>query len=140
MTFKPLTEAELAEAAVLPAGEYDFEVIESVETLSKNGNNMLALKIKVFHDGSSRIIRDWLVESDHAACITKLRHYCVSVGALDAYESGSLAKFPGKGAAGKVKIKIERSEEYGTQNRVSDYVKGNDAKASKTQGPDDIPF
>ena len=40
----------------------------------------------------------------------------------------------------KVKIKIERSEEYGTQNRVSDYVKGNDAKASKTQGPDDIPF
>lgn len=124
MPFEPKDESELRDEMCWPEGVYDFEVTGCQSTYSKSNNKMLALELKIFNGkGGERTVRDWLVENSHPLCLMKLRHYCHSVGAPEAYETGDIDNFPGHGACGKVEITVERSEEYGLQNKVRDYVK-----------------
>ncbi len=84
---------------------------------------MLEITLSVFHpDGRSQQVKDWLVESDAPLCLLKLRHYCRSLNAIEAYESGDLGSFPGAGSSGRCKLRVDMSEQYGAQNRVSDYL------------------
>jgi|GEM_PF-1652647 len=132
MTFTPKTDKELAMDMVWDAGVYDFEVIKADAAVSKNGNNMLAVQLLVFHsDGRKQTVKDWLVESDHALCLMKLRHYCRATNSMDAYETGDLGNFPGAGAAGRVRLVIEDDDKYGARNRVKDYVSDGDSSTPK---------
>ena len=123
MRFDPKSEREIAEANLLPPGEYDFEITDAFESVSKSsGKDMITLKIKVFaEDGSSVFVSDYLLES----VAYKLRHACEAVGLLDAYESGELDANDFKNQAGRLKLRIDKDKtgQYPDKNGVQDYVK-----------------
>lgn len=127
MNFQPKTEEELQAEAVMPGGEYDFEVIEAADTISKrSGNDMITAKLKVFApDGSFRTVTDYLMEK----MAWKLRHFCEATGLMDKYDAGTLAARNCEGRAGRVILQVdpERKSEDGTKtyspkNSVKDYV------------------
>lgn len=136
MEFQPKSEAELNAEMVMPAGVYDFEVADAEDKQSQKGNGMIALNLKVFGpNGGCRYVRDWLVASDAAMCLMKIRHFCRSTDCLPLYESGTLDAMACRGLAGKVKVGIEESDEWGTQNRVVDYI----AADADTTPPEPMP-
>lgn len=152
MNFRPKTEEEIASELVMPAGTYDFEVVEAEEKLSKARNEMLVLTVKVFPpEGGFRLVTDYLMEK----MAYKLRHFCAGTGLLDAYNGGSLNARMCEGRCGKLVLQVdpERRSEDGTKtyppkNSVKDYVtlkEGEQAKVpvgSITEGLEDdgIPF
>lgn len=152
--FTPKSEKEIQQEMVWPAGVYDFEVVSCEMKTSKNGNQMLQIECEVFHpQGGTQKIMDWLVASDQPMCLMKLRHYCKSLDAIDAYESGTLENFPGVGACGKCKLKEEDDKDYGPRNRIADYVTeaqeeekaalgvpASQTKRANAAATDDIPF
>jgi len=119
MEFKPKSEEEVKKGSCMPAGEYDFEVLEASDAISKKGSAMIKIHIGLY-DGPEIAWRvfDYLLPQMEA----KLRHFCDSTGLLSKYESGTLTAADCKGRAGKVQIVVEQSEQYGAQNKVKDYV------------------
>lgn len=155
MQFEPKTESELDDEMVMPDGVYDFEVAGANNTVSKKGNEMIALELRVFdRNGTPRLLRDWLLGTGHPLNRKKLLHFCRTTG-LD-YESGELTAELCVGRAGLVQLSIEDSDDYGRQNRVAGYkvesstearqkpAEGVPAaqtqRALKDRNPDDIPF
>lgn len=153
MRFQPKTEREIAEAGLLPAGEYDFEVIEAEDTQSKAGNDMVALKLSVYDnkDGATRRVDDWLVDTDGGAY--KIRHFASATGLLTLYEKGSLPASEMIGRVGRCKIAIRKDKtgNYPDKNSVTDYVKAPETASTETpikktlatvaqELDDDIPF
>lgn len=148
MNFTPKTEKELSEENLFPAGVYPFEVLEAKDTTSKKGNEMIELKLRVFHGERHQFVNDYLLESIGY----KLRHSAVTLGLGDAYESGSLSGHDYKGKSGFVKLKItkDKTGTYPDKNEVADYVEepkaggGPLAPKAGTGGndpaDDDIPF
>lgn len=126
MKFAPKSEEELAAELVLPAGTYDFEVVDAEEKLSKGGNEMIVVELKVFNrDGGFRKVTDYLLEK----LAFKLRHFCCTTGLIQAYNAGSLSANKCIGRGGKVIIQIEperKSEDgsktYPSKNSVKDYL------------------
>lgn len=116
MRVTPKTDDEL-NPLLLP-GDYDAEVWKSEEKKSQKGNDMIELGLRVFHDGGNVLLNDWLLDSVPA----KLKHFCDSAGLTDLYESGELTAESCKGANVRVKVKVRKSDEYGDQNTVADYV------------------
>lgn len=143
MKFTPKTEREIAEEGLLPEGEYDFEVIAAEEAISKAGNEMIVLRLRVFdQDGDQRTIRDWLMSDNHR----KLRGACETMGLLDRYDAGSLDAADFIGRVGRVKLVIRKDKtgQYPDQNGVAFYVRPGDEKRQPARGRemvnDDIPF
>jgi len=153
MQFQPKTEAEIKAANLLPEGVYDFEVFDAVDKVSKSGNDMIELHLKVFtDDGSTRQMRDWILES----FAHKLRHFCEACGLTKQYEAGALTANDCIGMAGKVRVVQQTREGYDPQNSVKDYIvpeagsvptrstapapKPAAAPAHTVHGEDDIPF
>ena len=132
MEFSPKSDRELYEEMIWPAGDYDFEVIEAEEKTSKNGNPMIALKLKVFHPSTdnTRTVRDWLMPSMGF----KLKHFCYATGNEVAYDDGTLDAYACEGAAGRVKLIVQESDQYGKQNSVKDYL-----VPTAEPNPDDLP-
>lgn len=147
------------EATTLPDGTYEAAVMKAEEKQSKNGNDMLEVLVKVFDDdGASILVTDYLVNSDAAAF--KIRHFCVSAGIE--YDSGEIDTDALPGTTVYVKLKTEKSEQYGDRNKIADYVdaetvarlrnggKGEAAttetagakrtKSTPSQLTDDVPF
>lgn len=122
MTFKPLTEKEANTGLLLPPGDYDFEIVGAEETFSKNtGLGMFALELRVISDaGEERKIRDYVMTEGKAAF--RLRQLCEACGLLEAYERGELSGFDFERRTGRVKLGVEKSEEYGDKNRVKAYL------------------
>jgi hypothetical protein len=121
MEFTPKSNKQLKEEMLIPAGEYDFEVVKAEEKLSKSNNPMIALNLKVFVDGGTRFCNDWLMTTS-AAMEFKFRHFCEATGLLDRYDSGQISAQDIQGVAGKVKIAVKDDEQYGPQNTVKDYI------------------
>lgn len=149
MRVDPKTEKEIAEEGLLTAGEYDFEVTGAEETESKKGNEMVALKVRVFDmDGRGHQILDWLVSIDSSAY--KNRHFAEATGLLDEYESGNLPAsiMIGKTGRCKVVIKKDTTGQYGDKNGIADYLKPKvastrraaPAKSVSADLDDEIPF
>ena len=152
MRFEPKTRQQLEdeekkrlEESLLPKGTYDFEVFRAEEAVSKKGNDMIALGLRIFApDGSVPFVNDWLLE----AMAYKLRHFCETTGLLAKYDDGSLCAEDCKHAAGKVQLDIEKAKNnYGPKNVVKDYGAGPESdempshKATKDPSEeDDIPF
>jgi hypothetical protein len=120
MNFDPKSESEIRSSMVLPPGVYDFEVAEATEKVSKAGNDMIELQLRVFpgDGGSPRLLRDWLVSTMEL----KLNRFCYATGLEDAYNEGSLTAFACLGASGQCRVTVEGDEKYGDQNRIKDYV------------------
>lgn len=134
MKFEPKTEKELAEMNLLPEGEYGFEISGAEEKISKAGNEMIVLTVRIFKpDGSFQIITDYLME----ALAFKLRHAADACGLTHEYETGILAaeNFIGKTGMLKLKIQKDKNGEYPDKNTVGDYIVPKDgAPAVKPKG------
>lgn len=119
MKITPKTEEEIKSAFCLPEGEYPFEISAAEDTVSKSGNDMIKMTVRVFKaDGNFNLVTDYLL----ASMEYKLRHACEACGVLDKYETGVLngADFIGK--EGVLKLSIRKSDQYGDQNQIKDYV------------------
>jgi hypothetical protein len=145
LSFKPKGEEELKQFDLLPAGEYDFEVLAAEhQTSRKTGAAMIKLKLGVYRpNGSQQFVWDYLV----AAMEAKLRHFCDSTGLLPKYQAGTLAPEDCTGRSGKCKLIIreDKTGQYQPKNEVKDYVcrpakqiaKPADTAAGES---DDVPF
>jgi hypothetical protein len=161
MRFTPKSEEELKSMMLSNGGIYDFEVENATDEVSKNGNDMIVLKIQVFTtDGTAHFAKDWLVGSDAPLSLQKLQNFCKSTGMMQAYEDGTLDAMSCIGLCGKLKISVSESPQYGRQTKVADYVgnvspvtqekprgpsqqqtrAANDALATAAGSDDEIPF
>lgn len=152
MQFTPRSEKEVSQYSLIPKGEYDFEVLEAEDCVSKNsGNEQIKLKLGLYVGDKRRLVWDYLLP----ALEYKLRHFCDSVGLLAKYENGTLTAEDCVGRSGKCKIDIQRDPGgfYEDKNVVKDYVlrpakplkatqEKEEPKAQEPQEPpqDDLPF
>jgi hypothetical protein len=117
MRFTPKTDEELN--PLLMPGEYDAEVYQAEEKVSSKGNDMIEVRLKVYHDGGPPILlRDWLLDSVPA----KLKRFCESAGLMDLYEAGELTAESCAGSEVRVQLKIKTDPQYGEQNAIGGYV------------------
>lgn len=144
MRVQPKTEKEIAEANLWPEGVYSFEIIEAEETTSKAGNDMIAIRVKLFNaQGSSIMVDDYLVDTPRAAY--KVRHCAVACGLLNEYEKGELFARDLERRTGTVKVVVQKGRDsYPDKNQIADYLKpdnGGERAAPAPKGIDDeIPF
>ncbi len=147
MKFQPKSADEIAREKLLPAGDYSFVVSQATEKVSKTGNDMIEVLLRVFKDdGSFVLITDWLMEK----MAHKLRHFCEATNLLEKYEQGTLEAHDLVEKTGKLKLVIQEDKTgaYDPKNSVKDYIVGDatiptkNAKAG-TVGEvieDQIPF
>ena len=121
MKFTPTNEEarEPGSFAPFPAGEYDYTVDEAVEQKSRNGNAMTKLTLGVFNkEGQKRVVFEYLVDT----ASWKIRQFAASAGLLDRYDTGSIEGYEMVGRTGRLKLRVERSAEYGDQNKVAMFL------------------
>lgn len=120
MEFEPKTEQEVAEGALAPAAEYDFDVLDAEDTVSKSGNPMIKVNIGLYING---VVKNRVFDYLLPAMEAKLRHFCDTVGLLSQYEAGTLEAADCIGRSGRVKIVIDPAKgSYPAKNSVKDYV------------------
>ena len=146
MKYQPKSEKQITEENLLPIGIYSFEVYEAADKISKAGNDMIELKLRLFDDeGNSRgMVTDYLLES----ISYKLRHAAVSCGLEATYSNGELVASDFVNKTGEVKIRIQEDKngQFAARNVVADYVVKKDA--ANNDGPPlghpandpDVPF
>jgi hypothetical protein len=128
---------------LLEKGDYDVEVLEATDEVSKkSGNDMIKLTLAVWVGDKVRCrIFDYLLD----ALPAKLRHASDTFGLLSKYESGSLRAMDFVGRTGRAKIVIEedKSNKYPPKNKILDYV-CRQTKQLNSNPPapdiDDLPF
>ena len=137
MNFNPKTEKEIAESKLMPKGEYDFEVVDAFEKLSKSsGKPMIELRLKVSNGNNGRTLTDYLSIDRQE----KLRHAADACGLLDKYNAGSVSNSDFRGKRGRLKLGIEkdRTHTYPDKNIVLDYVIA--SRLSEGAGPSPLSF
>jgi hypothetical protein len=107
----------------LQAGWYDSEITEAAEKLSAKGKPMIEV-VNVVEDGAGgqRTIKDYFNDSDMAAA--RVRSAVIAVGALAAYESGTLS--PEMFTTGKklqVLLRVQKGTRAypGDRNMIEEY-------------------
>lgn len=136
MKFQPMSEKEIAEAGLLPAGEYPFEVVGAEDKISKSGNDMTELTVKVYDiDGIGHSIFDYLVATKKSAF--KIRHFAEAAGLLPNYETGNLPADVMVGRSGYCKVIIRKDDkgEYPDKNQIADYIKPKDGTSAAASSP-----
>jgi len=149
MRFEPKTDQELAEAKLLPKGEYDYEVSAAFEKVSKSGNDMIEMKVVLYVGESTRTFTDYLLD----AMPEKLKHFCQAHGLTAQYERGELTADDCEGRMGKCKVDTQKGKNgYSDKSQIVDYCPtdstGRSASAPQraTQpvaaavSDDDVPF
>ena len=138
---------------------YDFEITNGYETKSRSsGRDMLAFELKVFHEGGTKQVKDYIVPDTQ---MDKLFQFCKSIGKEAEYHTGTLDADDCVGCGGKVKLSIEpgspdgKGGKYPDKNKIGYYqfnskILANSAPpvaakpAAKfvpaTEDDDDIPF
>lgn len=146
MRFEPKTQKQIDEESLLPAGTFVFLVASAEDKLSKAGNDMAEVKIKIEDEsGRTFTVIDYLVATDGMAY--KLRHFAETTGLLSEYEKGEMEAIIMEGRTGQCKIAVEPAKgTYRAKNVVTDYVVGAEtAKAPAAQKTpalvdDEIPW
>jgi len=145
MKVTPISEMDAAEAGLRKRGLYDFEVLEAKERMSKSGNDMIEMKVKLYDtDGRTFNLFDYLVASEGMAY--KVRHFASGTGMLAQYERGELKADDCVGKTGRAQVGIDKAKNgYPARNSIADY-----ALVSAGKGPliasvaddldDDLPF
>ena len=121
-----------------PAGDYDFEVHDASEELSKaSGREQIKLTLYVFNeDGNKRTVFDYLGSDEKSAW--KVRHFCEAIGLLDDYESGELDVRDIEGKTGRCKLRVKSAQgNFPAGNQVGDYLGTHSAapKAARSSSP-----
>ena len=143
MKFKPQTEEEAASAErrPLPAGIYDAEVLEVVETRSKAGNDMLKLKLGVFRpQGGQDWVYDYITDTSY-----RLGQLMSACGMSEQYLKGEVDADEILGKCFKVTLKIDPARgEYSERNSVGRYgtatPKPPAPSPASTEADDDFDF
>lgn len=152
MKTNPKSASEIAMMDLIEPGIYNFQVFEATEKVSKSGNEMIELKLRIWdNNGRERIVFDYLL----TAFAHKLRTFCEAVGLLEQYEADNLNANDCLSKSGKVDLGIqaEKKKDDGSswpaKNTVLEYVVS-DAKTAaqpavsepKTTDfiDDDLPF
>jgi hypothetical protein len=119
MKFAPRTAEELALDGLFPAGKYPFEVIKSEDSVSKSGNEMVKLTLKVYGEGNRvTTIYEYLLASNQQ----RLNQFCVFTGLKAKYEAGELEAGDCEGRQGWVCIEIQKAKDgWGPKNVVNYY-------------------
>lgn len=142
MKVTPKSDKELSNV-YLP-GKYDAEIVDAQNTVSKAGNDMIKLQLRVF-DGQagSQFIFDYLLDS----IAYKIKHAAQACGLLDKYNARELdaSDFLGKGCQVKLKVQEDAEGKYKDKNVISDYVISDKPEVEKTKNKvsdidDSIPF
>lgn len=127
MRTEPKSEAEIQAMMIMPDGIYPFVVVEAKERVSKNGNEMIELKLEVMDDDNRpHFIFDYLL----ASMAFKLRHFCEYTGLIDKYDGDNLLASDCVRKRGFVELKADKAprivdgREYAPKNSVKDYVSG----------------
>ncbi len=130
MKFPPKSAEEIAEGGLLPNGDYDFEVADVEDAISKtSGNEMMVLSLKVHDgDGGSRTVRDYLVSSDGG--LRKIRGFAAAVGLLQQYDTGEFGPSDILHASGRCKIAKDVNPGYEPKNKVAYYLDPSKQQAS----------
>lgn len=130
MKFNPQSKEDIQKELLFPAGLYDFTVEDAEDTKSKKGNDMIAIKLRVFGpDDREQIISDWLLHQP-AMCKIKFVDFCASVGLADRYNSGEINAHMVDGKSGKVELRVNLNEgtDFAPKNEVGQYVSKAGAK------------
>lgn len=121
MRFEAKTKEQIQDEKILPAGEYPFEVIKAEEGKSKKGADMISLTLKVFPDnGPARLVNDWIGSWQGGE--EKILGFCEATGITDLYMSGMFGADDCRGLTGYAKLRVQESEQFGTQNQVQLYI------------------
>lgn len=143
MKFKPQTEAESASAErkTLPAGIYDAEVLEVVETRSKAGNDMLKLKLGVFRpQGGHDWVYDYITDTSY-----RLAQLMSACGMNEQYQKGEVKADEIEGKCFQVTLKIDPARgDFSERNSVGRYGSSTPKPAAptlaSTEADDDFVF
>jgi hypothetical protein len=145
--FTPKSDEQIAnESEFTPwrEGIYDFEVTAGEDQVSKAGNEMIKLTLKVYdEEGRSRTVFDYLLES----VAYKLKNAASACGVDHLYNGGTLEGSDFEGRTGKLKLGIRPARDgYQASNTVKDYVvdkptnRAPPKMATKADLDDEIPF
>ena len=123
VTYTPKTEEQLATESLLPEGIYDATCIETSDKPSKKGNDMITLKLQIFHEDGFRIVFDYIVFGNSFG-ERKFRHAANSFGLLAKYNLGKLNAndFQDKSCRVEIKQAKGNADYPNPKNVVSDYV------------------
>ena len=127
---KPLSQEQAKQGDLIPAGNYIFEVLEASDEISKAGNDMIKIKLRIFMpDGRERVLFDYLME----AFEYKLAHFFEAVGLWDKYSAGSVSADDCWGKSGECKVYIKKDKNgiYADQSAVADYLLSDTQQAAK---------
>lgn len=148
MRITPKSPEQIAAEGLCPEGWWEASVEHAEETTSKNGNDMMKLRLLVYTSSGERTMFDYLLD----AMAHKLRAFCEAAELLTRYEAGSLTDRDcvGKVVMVEVEHKTQSKGEYAgrVQAQVCNYRSmDRAAKPARTSAKlgdpikdDDIPF
>jgi hypothetical protein len=122
MRVTPITEKEAEDAGLWKSGLYDFEVLTATDRLSKAGNDMIELNLKLYDpEGRSFRLFDYLVSNE--AMAFKVRHFASATGMLPQYEAGELKGEDCVGKSGRAQVTRQKAKGgYPAKNVIQDYL------------------
>lgn len=138
------------EFPLLPDGTYDFYTMESKFQQSSTGNPMIALKVKIMHDGKDFNVFDNLIGI--ASMDWKTKHYCETTGLQQNYIDKTFDEKVAAGRKGKCIISTQPAKPkndgsgtfYKAKNVIDDYVTADTLAKTEGQGAeffeDSLPF
>jgi hypothetical protein len=99
---------------LLAKGTYDAVVERAEEKVSKTGNDMIAISLRVYNGAQSVFINDWLLAGSQ-----KLLDFCEVSGLADAYMRGEACLDRNV----TVKVGIDPAKDgYDAKNKIAGYV------------------
>lgn len=134
--FQPLSDDEInAQMKRLTPGPGQFQIMACKQGISKSSNNpMLTLELKVWDaSGIEANILDFITATPGMQY--KLKHLLQSIGLAEYYLTGSLDPDVLVGQFGECVIRIEKTEQYGEQPRIKDYVVSDPAQKKVAAQP-----
>jgi hypothetical protein len=137
MKFDPISEKEAEELStnLWRDGEYDYEIREASEEISKAGNEMIKLELWIFDpSGGRRLLFDYLINGERTSW--KIRHFASSCGLLSQYDKGLLMAPEIVGRTGRCTIGTQQAKDsFPAKNVVRGYVKGAASAANASPRP-----
>lgn len=122
MKYTPLSEEELnSQYSILTPGYGNFTILDAEDTVSQSGNDMIKVQLKVWDkDGKCGCVFDYFTSSEKMQW--KIKHFLESLGKGDEYGKGEIKCEDLEGLSGKLELRLEKSEKYGEQAKVKDYL------------------
>jgi len=124
MRFQPMDEKEISEANLWPVGEYDFQIFDASDEVSKAGNEMIKLTVDLFNDqGERRRVFDYLIASNNG--MFKVLSFADAVGLREEYDRGDLQTVDIHQRTGRCKVGVQKDKtgQYPDKNGIMNYIK-----------------